>query len=395
MCKLHLRVVSIVLLLLCIILVASLFAGAQDLSTLIPNAQFTRADKPSSAIAQPDSFLKVFLEFDWASRILAGYKEPVLTRGAKGVSIFRDLAPAVALVVVGDDKNIEGLGTGVVVDPSGYVLTNWHVVAGHSDVIVFMKPPSGTEVDQKYAYYAQVVYVSSVPDLALLKLAKAPSQLHAVVVAEIAQAEIAEDLHIIGHPHGQLWSYSTGVLSQIRPDYSWKYEDGSEHHAKVLQMQTAINPGNSGGPVVDDSGKLIGLVAMFEEGQNLDYAISADVIKSFLSQAANRQTRGIKHDLDSPHATVTYLARVDDSRVIYKSEYPGLTAFWMVSSKDGQTCCLLIKDNNGNSIEAVRGASTTGFSDWKATLANGRVIHASSGSDFPEVFWVEATPPLK
>jgi len=397
MCKLHARVLSIVLPLMCGILISSLSASAQDISALIPSAQFTRADKPSSIIshAQPDSFLMPFLAFDRGSRILASYKEPVLTRGAKGISIFRDLAPAVTLVVTGDDEKIEGIGTGVVVDPSGYVLTNWHVIAGHRDAIVFLKPPSGAEPQRQYAYYAQVAYVSSVPDLALLKLDKAPSRLPAVSVGEVSEAQIAEDLHIIGHPHGQLWSYSTGVLSQIRPDYTWKYADGSEHRAKVLQMQTAINPGNSGGPVVDDSGKLVGLVAMFEDGQNLDYAISADAIKSFLAQATNRQTRGIKPDPDVPSATATYVARFNDGRVIYKSEYPGLTVYWMVSSKDGQTCCLLIKDNNGNSVEAVRGASTMGFSDWKATLANGRVVHASSDSDFPEVLWEEATPPSK
>ena len=159
--------------------------------------------------------------------------------------------------MTGDDKKLDGIGTGVVVDSSGYVLTNWHVIAGHPDAVIFMKPPSGTEVDKRYAYYATVVYANPLPDLALLKLTQAPSSLPSIAIADISQAEVAEDIHIIGHPHGQLWSYSSGVLSQIRTDYTWKYDDGSQHRAKVLQMQTAINPGNSGGPVVDDSGKLI------------------------------------------------------------------------------------------------------------------------------------------
>jgi S1-C subfamily serine protease len=167
------------------------------------------------------------------------------------------VSPAVTLVVTGDDKKLDGIGTGVVVDSSGYVLTNWHVIAGHPDAVIFMKPPSGTEVDKRYAYYATVVYANPLPDLALLKLTQAPSSLPSIAIADISQAEVAEDIHIIGHPHGQLWSYSSGVLSQIRTDYTWKYDDGSQHRAKVLQMQTAINPGNSGGPVVDDSGKLI------------------------------------------------------------------------------------------------------------------------------------------
>ena len=374
-----------------------LSASAQDISTFIPGAQFTRADRPPLAIsrAQAESFLRMFVAFDRGSRVLADYKEPELTRGAKGISIFRGLAPSVTLVVTGDDKNIEGIGTGVVVDRSGYVLTNWHVIAGHQDAVVFMKPPSGSEIEKKYGYYAQVVYVNPVPDLALLKLAEAPSQLPAVTVGDISEAQIAEDIHIIGHPHGQLWSYSTGVLSQIRSDYTWKYDDGSQHRAKVLQMQTAINPGNSGGPVVDDSGKLIGLVAMFEEGQNLDYAISADVIKSFLVQAMSRQTRGTKQDPNQPDTNPTYAAPADNGRVIYKSEYPGLTVYWMVSNKGGQPSNLLIKDKKGNIVEAARGTSTEGFSDWKATLVDGHVIRGSSNLDSPGLFWAEATPPSK
>jgi S1-C subfamily serine protease len=295
--------------------------------------------------------------------------------------------------VTGDDKNnIDGIGTGVVVDSSGYVLTNWHVIAGHQDAMIFMKPPSGAEVSKKYAYYARVAYANPLPDLALLKLEEAPSGLPSIAVADISQAQVAEDIHIIGHPHGQFWSYSSGVLSQIRPDYTWKYEDGSQHRAKVLQMQTAINPGNSGGPVVDDSGKIIGLVAMFEEGQNLDYAIAADVIKSFLVQAMKPQTRGGKH-VESAEATAIFAAPVDGG-TLYKSEYRGSLVYWL-TGKSGETCCLLIQDAKGNKIEAKRATDSVGFSEWKATLENGEVIRATSKSEVPEVFWKETTPPSK
>jgi len=368
---------------------------AQELSQLIQDAKFSAAPKSqyASPITEPESTLNAFLFFDRGARILSNYREPQLTRGAKGVSIFRQVSPAVTLVVTGDDKNVDGIGTGVVVDSSGYVLTNWHVIAGHQDAVIFMKPPSGADVDKKYAYYARVAYANPLPDLALLKLVEAPAALPSIAIADISQAEVAEDIHIIGHPHGQFWSYSTGVLSQIRSDYTWKYEDGSQHRAKVLQMQTAINPGNSGGPVVDDSGKLIGLVAMFEEGQNLDYAIAADVIKSFLTQAMSRQTRGRKEAMPASEATGTFAAPVDTGTV-YKSEYQGSVVYWM-TDKSGASCCLLIQDKKGNKIEASRGTGSGGFSEWKATLGNGEVIRASSKSVFPDVFWIETSPPSK
>ena len=375
--------------------VLSFRLSAQDLSELIQNAKFSAAPKSqyASPITEPESTLNAFLFFDRGARILSTYREPQLTRGARGISIFREVSPAVTLVVTGDDKNVDGIGTGVVVDSSGYVLTNWHVIAGHQDAVVFMKPPSGADLDKKYAYYARVAYANPIPDLALLKLMEVPAALPSIAIADISQAQVAEDIHIIGHPHGQFWSYSTGVLSQIRSDYAWKYEDGSQHRAKVLQMQTAINPGNSGGPVVDDSGKLIGLVAMFEEGQNLDYAIAADVIKSFLAQAMRTQTRGAKHAAAESEATGTFAAPVEMGTV-YKSEYQGSVVYWM-TGKNGASCCLLIQDKKGNKIEATRGASSEGFSEWKATLENGEVIRASSESVFPDVFWREASPPSK
>ena len=371
-------------------------ANAQELSTLIQSAHFTPTDKPQSAISQKQSefFLNAFLFFDRGSHILSNYREPQATRGSKGISIYRDVSPAVTLVVTGDNKNnVDGIGTGVIVDSSGYVLTNWHVVAGHEDAVIFMKPPSSADVEKKYAYYARVAYANPLPDLALLKLIEGPSPLPSIAIADISQAQVAEDIHIIGHPHGQFWSYNTGVLSQIRSDYTWKYDDGSQHRAKVLQMQTAINPGNSGGPVVDDSGKIIGLVAMFEEGQNLDYAIAADVIKSFLAQAMRTQTRGVRHDTETAETAAVFAAPVDNG-TLHKSEYQGSAVYWM-TDKSGQICCLLIRDTKGNNIEATRGTSTSGFSDWKATLENGDVIRASSKSDFPERFWKDSTPPSK
>lgn len=371
-----------------------LSADAQDLGALIQNAHFSPATVHAViSEQQSESLLNAFLYFDRGSRILQNYREPLPTRGAKGISIFQNVSPAVTLVITGNGENVDALGTGVVVESSGYVLTNWHVVAGHQDAVVFMKPPSGADVQKKYAYYAQVVYANPVPDLALLKLMELPASLPAVLIGDIAQAQIAEDIHIIGHPHGQLWSYSTGVLSQIRDDYSWKYEDGSQHHAKVLQMQTAINPGNSGGPVVDDSGHLIGLVAMSEEGQNLDYAIAADVIKSFLAQAKSTRVRGLKHDTASDQIAATFEASVAGT-ILYKSEYQNYEVYWILDTK-GQTSSLLIKDKNGNNIEATRGTNTIGFSDWKAKLGNGDVIRASSKSELPEILWAEATPPLK
>src|SRR5262249_49591442 len=280
----------------------SLGACAQVPQNVAPNtkdlfAGLTFVEAPASEHRLNNSelleTLDMFATYSQGASVWPHYKEPLLTRGATGVFVFRSVAPAVALVVVGNDKQVEGIGTGAFVRKDGYVLTNWHVTAGHSTAVLFLKPPAGAEVKDAKAFGAKVVYQDSTVDLALLKaFSPIPAGLPVIAIGDMSNVQVAEDVHIIGHPHGELWSYSTGVISQIRNDYEWTYSDGSRHHARVLQMQTAINPGNSGGPVLDDSGSMIGLVAMSEEGQNLNYAIAADVIERFLRMGYAMNTRG-------------------------------------------------------------------------------------------------------
>src|SRR6185437_3997155 len=169
-----------------------------------------------------------------------------------------------------------GLGSGAIVDPRGYILTNWHVINGYSGALIFLRPRTGADAATSDTYVAKVVAQSALKDLALLKIINPPSALAVLRIGRLSDVQVAEDIHVIGHPKGHCWSYTTGVVSQIRDAYKWSYSDGSSHQARVIQLQTAVNPGNSGGPVFDDSGSIIGLVAMGEEGQSLNYAIAAD-----------------------------------------------------------------------------------------------------------------------
>lgn len=172
----------------------------------------------------------LFLAYDKGSEAVSKFRDPILTRGTSGITVFKTVSPAVVVVVVGsvkDDKfDPEGMGTGAIVDPRGYVLTNWHVIKGHSEAIVFLKPRSSSELEGSHSDVARVIYQDSKVDLALLKMGEPPPGLHSIAVGDINQVQIAEDIHVIGHPHGNLWSYSTGVVSQIRNAYTWSYEDG-------------------------------------------------------------------------------------------------------------------------------------------------------------------------
>jgi S1-C subfamily serine protease len=327
----------------------------------------------------------LFVAFRTGSEALSKYHEPVATRGSQGMSVFKSVSPAVVVVVVGTTKNdkfsMEGLGSGALIDTRGYVLTNWHVINGHSDAVVFLKPTGSADIDKSSAFGARVIYENSTIDLALLKLIDAPTGLPSLGVGDISTVQVAEDIHIVGHPHGNLWSYSTGVVSQIRDDYSWTYDDGSKHEAKVLQLQTAINPGNSGGPVVDDSGEILGLVAMSEEGQNLNYAIAADVIKPFLGTGMQMSTRGISLPTKTSASPDQVLsAKLNDKLFVTKWIYKDVVLY-SINEMGGPSIGLVAKFSDGTVIKAWDAREEDGgFKSWSQTSLSGpELLGVSSG----------------
>ena len=106
-------------------------------------------------------------------------------------------------------------------------------------------------------------------------------------MGDISKLEVGDDVHAIGHPEGEVWTYTTGTISQIRPKYEWK-DEKITHSATVIQTQTAINPGNSGGPLLNNNAQVIGINSFRMEGEGLNYAIAGDTIETFLKRPTNR-----------------------------------------------------------------------------------------------------------
>jgi len=255
-----------------------------------------------------------------------------------------------------DDKVTDsGLGTGVIIDSAGDILTNWHVIHGFESGIVFLKPVSGTEPRKSDAYGITLISESEQPDLALLRMVKPPSGLPALNFGDLSSTQVAEDIHIIGHPHGQLWSYSTGVVSQVRDNFDWHYADGSKHVARKQRSTPAI----PGARCLDNNAKMLGLVAMSEEGHNLNYAVAVDVIKNFVSKALASKTRGA--DASSFAETgEPFMAHTEDGLSVVKIVYANLVAYTVRDAKGLPTGS---KPNEFG-----------GFSEWVFKSSSGRVV---------------------
>ena len=325
--------------------------------------------------------------------LVAGFQEPILTRGGQGIAVYRKAAAAVVFVVAANIREGQitdaGIGSGVIVDSSGYVLTNWHVVKDFEGVVVFLKPGGGASPNENLGYAARLVARNPQKDLALLKIVKPPANLPIITIGSMAQIQVAQDIHVIGHPGSEhAWTYTTGVVSQIRRNYEGYYSDGSYIRANVIQIQTAINPGNSGGPVLDDDGKMIGLASFSLPGrQNLNFAIAGDEISQFLSTSKQIKTRGFSSQTSiSGSVQAEYFTGTLGEVVrLIKARYPDMVVYF-VRDQNGRAVGLVAETSDGDVIKAWQPGPTGGFNQWSANFADGATVEGKGEAGLPELF---------
>lgn len=177
----------------------------------------------------------------------------------------------------------EGQGSGVILDASGLVITNWHVVAP----VLLADPrngPLGVEVKLRdgRSRAAQVLSSSPQRDLALLQLRlEANEQVKPIEIGRSADLMIGETVIAIGNPQGHANTVTSGVLSAIDRSIKVRTPDGSvREYAGLLQTDAAINQGNSGGALLDITGRLIGINnAMAMGAENIGFAIPMDAVR--------------------------------------------------------------------------------------------------------------------
>jgi S1-C subfamily serine protease len=212
-------------------------------------------------------------------------------RGAREVALFRQWSPGVVLVAVED-----GLGSGAVIDKANRLaITNKHVVGNNRQVAVIFKPQNAGDPADQTAYRAEVVKVDEVADLALIRISEIPAYVPEIKLGNLAALEVGADVHAIGHPTGETWSYTGGIVSQIRRNYEWDAGEGIRHQATVIQTQTPISPGNSGGPLLDDAGAIVGINSFTRaDAENLNFAVSVDDVRAMIARDGSRLAQGTK-----------------------------------------------------------------------------------------------------
>jgi putative serine protease PepD len=155
--------------------------------------------------------------------------------------------PAVVQINV-TTSGSSAIGSGVIVDTRGYIVTNNHVVSGAQSIDVVLY--DGTHVS------AQVVGTDAADDLAVLKITTT-KKLTAVTIGDSSKLQVGQDVLAIGNPLGITESVTSGIVSALNRTVT--ESQGGATISNAIQTDAPINPGNSGGALIDLQGKLVGI----------------------------------------------------------------------------------------------------------------------------------------
>jgi len=158
-----------------------------------------------------------------------------------------------------------GMGTGILVDPRGYIVTNYHVVEDVQLLRVRLSDGS--------AYVGRLLVGEKKHDLAILKIDPTRS-LPVITIGTSADLMVGETVIAIGNAYGYEHSVTVGVISALHRDVSLNREVS---YRSLIQTDASINPGNSGGPLLNIDGELIGVnVAIRAGAQGISFALPVD-----------------------------------------------------------------------------------------------------------------------
>jgi serine protease Do len=177
-------------------------------------------------------------------------------------------------------QTLQSLGSGFIIDPAGYIVTNQHVVERAADLKIHVTTNDGK------TYNAHYITGDDKTDLAFIKI-DAETAFPFINLDNISPNLLGQTVIVVGNAVGYGSSISRGVLSAVKRDIT---VDETEYKG-LVQTDAAINPGNSGGPVIDLSGRLVGIssakMAFTPQGvptQGMGFAIPADVVRDSVNR---------------------------------------------------------------------------------------------------------------
>ena len=299
----------------------------------------------------------------------------------KGVAVNIYKNNASAVVYIGNEKE-NGMGTGTIISRNGEIITNWHVVGDARKVSIWLLPDDPEKMSEKVlwrqpSFVGTVINRNKGKDLALVKVEGLPKDIKIIRFGKTSDVPIGSTVYAIGHPSGEAWTFSSGMVTQIRPNYKWNYENSS-HKANVIQHEVPTNPGNSGGPLLDEKGLMVGVNSFVRTNtQLINFSVAIEEVEAFLKEEIKED----KPEYIKKKKKPTYITKKCKEKNKYlqkkckkkqtskfgdgiKKTYPnvipgdannnGIEDTWYVDeNKNGKIDTAFVDDNEDGIIEAI------------------------------------------
>ena len=223
-----------------------------------------------------------------AGQFYAATTRPASARDVS--SLVKQIGEAVVQV-----KTPEGLGSGFFLNEDGYLITNFHVIEGETEISVEVYQTKNGQLDRETYKQVKIVAINKFQDLALLHIEdKNAPKFKAVTLGSADALNVGDGVFAIGSPLGLERTVTQGILST-----KTRQLEGQLY----LQTSTQINPGNSGGPLFNLAGEVVGVTNMkITFGEGLGFAIPVELVKAFLDHRD-----AFAYSTDNPNNPFRYL----------------------------------------------------------------------------------------
>ncbi|HUA65488.1 MAG TPA: trypsin-like peptidase domain-containing protein [Alphaproteobacteria bacterium] len=254
---------------------------------------------PRSAIVRISQANNALTRLTTAANPLLGVNAPAQfynTDGGRAAATgdVRDLVKQIGEAVV-QVRTPSGLGSGFLINADGYLITNFHVIEGETEITVEVYRQVDGQLDRESYKKVRIVAINKFQDLALLKIEdKSAPRFKYVTLGNSDVLSVGDPVFAIGSPMGLERTVTEGILSTKTREIEGEL---------YLQTTAQINPGNSGGPLFDMAGNVIGVTNMkIMFGEGLGFAIPVELVKNFLDHRD-----AFAYSTDNPNTPYRYL----------------------------------------------------------------------------------------
>jgi len=270
---------------------------AEKPDSVVVDVGYTVLVVPRTFIARVSKAADAVLPITTASNLLSNVMSSQFYYPSVSGTPLRDVSELVKQIgeAVVQVRTPEGLGSGFFINADGYLITNFHVIEGETEISVEVYRQADGQLDRETFKQVKIIAINKFHDLALLHIEdKNAPKFKYVTLGNSDALTVGDSVFAIGSPLGLERTVTSGILSTKTRELEGEL---------YLQTSTQINPGNSGGPLFNLAGEVVGVTNMkITFGEGLGFAIPAELVRNFLDHRD-----AFAYSADNPNNPYRYL----------------------------------------------------------------------------------------